>query len=210
MQPKPKSSSALGNLILLAIVVTLAFVSGVIAARPSPAAPLGAKEARDLIRNLSGLPTDPDQVRIKKISPGIGDSAVVEAELETAFRFVRQGHEWSVAEVRIADRHWDSIELIQSAITREKVERTQKIMHELSSALDAYRKARSHFPVAENISLVFDELIPTYLSPPPRVDLWGMPFAYRGTEGGYRLSSDGPDRKPNTPDDLIVERGSGQ
>jgi hypothetical protein len=173
---------------------------------------LGAKQARDLIRNLSGVQTDPDQVRIKNISAGIGDSAIVEAELETAFRFVRggEGRDWSIAEVRIGDRQWESVELLQSAITREKVERTQKIMRELSMALEAYHKARNRFPVADNISPVFDELIPAYSSHPPQFDLWGMPFAYRGTDAGYRLSSSGPDRKPNTPDDLIVEGGTGQ
>src|SRR5215831_8721267 len=157
MRPKPKIS--LGNLALIATVATLAFVSGVIA-RPSPKASLGARQARDLIRNLSGVETDPDQVRIKKISSGVGDSATVEVELETTFRFVHQGNEWKIADVRIADRHWDSVELLQSAITREKVDRTQRILNELSASLEAYRKARSHFPVAENINPVFDVLIP--------------------------------------------------
>lgn len=216
MGAKPKISLTTGNLALLALVATFAFASGVIAARPSLLTPLGAKQARDLIRNLAGFQLDPDQVRIKNINAGIGDSAIVEAELETAFRFIHdrgdrsEGRDWRIAEVRIADRQWESVELLQSAITKEKVERTQKIMRELSGALEAYRTARSHFPVAESIDPVFDELIPTYTSHPPRVDLWGMPFAYRGTNAGYRLSSAGPDRKPNTPDDLVVEAGTGQ
>jgi hypothetical protein len=213
MGAKPKISLTIGNLALLAVVATFAFASGVITARPSSLAPLGAKQARDLIRNIAGVQLDPDQVRIKNINAGIGDSAIVEAELETAFRFVRdrsEGHDWKIAEVRVADRQWESVELLQSAITKEKVERTQKIMRELSGALEAYRAARSHFPVAESINPVFDELIPTYSSHPPQLDLWGMPFAYRGTNAGYRLSSAGPDRKPNTPDDLVVEAGTGQ
>jgi hypothetical protein len=216
MGVKPKISLTIRNLALLALVATFAFASGVIAARPSSTpslrAPLGAKQARDLIRNLSGVETDPDQVRIKSITPGMGDSAIVEAELKTAFRFIRdprEGHEWRIAEVRVADRHWDSVELLQSAITKEKVERTRKIMRELSGVLEAYHTARSHFPVAESINLVFDELIPAYSSHPPQLDLWGMPFAYRGTNAGYRLSSSGPDRKPDTPDDLVVEGGTG-
>jgi hypothetical protein len=210
MGAKPKISLTIGNLALLAVVATFAFASGVITARPSSLTPLGAKQARDLIRNLSGVETDSDQVRIKSINPGIGNSAIVEAELETAFRFINDGRDWRIAEVRIADRQWDSVELLQSAITKEKVERTQKIMRQLSASLEAYRTARSHFPVAESINPVFDELIPAYSSHPPQVDLWGMPFAYRGTNAGYRLSSAGPDRKPNTPDDLIVEAGTGQ
>ena len=83
MGAKPKISLTTGNLALLALVATFAFASGVISARPSSLTPLGAKQARDLIRNLAGFQLDPDQVRIKNINAGIGDSAIVEAELET-------------------------------------------------------------------------------------------------------------------------------
>ena len=205
MPPKPKIPTTSRNLAVIALVSTLAFVSGIVAAKSSTA--LGAKEARDLIKNLSGLPSESDQVRIKSINSGLGDSAIVEAELRTAFRFVRKEKEWSVADVRISDRQWESIELLQTAITKEKVERTQKIMGELSGALEAYYKERSRFPVCDTIEPVFDALIPTYSAHPPQLDLWGMPFAYRGTENSYRLSSSGPDRKINTADDLVVAGG---
>ena len=40
-----------------------------------------------------------------------------------------------------------------------------------------------------------------------RLDAWSHEFTYNGNATAYRLASGGPDGKPGTPDDIVVENG---
>jgi hypothetical protein len=42
------------------------------------------------------------------------------AQVETAYRVVRDKNEWRVADIRLGDRHWESFELIEEAVRRER------------------------------------------------------------------------------------------
>lgn len=169
---------------------------------------VSVRKARELLQNLAGANLDKDQVRIKKISAGAtGSEVVVEAQIETAFRLERQKGEWRIADVRLGDRQWESFELIEEALRREKVRRTNALLKQMADAVEAYRKERGQTPATDDIAELLDHLSPRYLNPPLRFDLWGKQFEYRGGAGSYRLFSTGPDRKSGTDDDLVVENG---
>ena len=170
---------------------------------------LDARRARDVIRRLGGGELEKERVRIRSITPGTGGtSAVVEAQIETTFRFARDGEEWRAAEIRVGDRQWESLELVAEAVRREKIRRTTALLQRLGEALETYRRERGNYVVAEDAAVLVDHLSPRYLNTPVRFDLWDTPIGYRGTAGSYRLSSAGPDRQPGTPDDLVLESGA--
>lgn len=168
---------------------------------------LGSREARERIAEAVGLDRA-DRVQIKSISPGMGGQAIVEARIETAFRFQqdKEGN-WRAVEVRTGDRRWESIELVQTAINKEKVLRTTADLRTLATALEAFRRERGFYVAANNNSALVDNLAPRYLSPIIRLDAWSREFDYKGTEAGYRLQSLGPDGRPDTGDEIVIENG---
>ena len=167
---------------------------------------LTAKQARELLRKLGGAELKADQVRIKTISSGVGGNAVVEAQLETAVRFKQEKGEWKVADIRLGDRHWESVELVIEALRREKTRRTEERLQQLTRAIEAYKAERGGYVVAETFEQFLEQISPRYLSMPVRFDWWEQPLLYRGTPTEYRLSSSGPDLKAGTSDDLLVEK----
>ena len=85
--------------ILVALGITL------ITMHVRAAGDLTPKEARKLIANLAGIKLPSDAVRVKDIET-FGNSAVVTAQVETAFRLVKGDRGWRVAEIRTGDRRW--------------------------------------------------------------------------------------------------------
>ncbi|HVG18156.1 MAG TPA: type II secretion system protein GspG [Blastocatellia bacterium] len=187
---------------LVMIAITLSLVWAVAFARE-----LGAREARERIAIALGL-DKPDSVRIKNISAGMGGEAIVEAQFDASFRFA-QGKDggWSAVEVRTGDRKWESIELIQTAVRKEKELRTTADMRTLVTALEAFRRERGFYVAADTNSALVDNLSPRYLGAIIRLDAWSHEFEYEGTATGYRLASLGPDGKPRTGDEIIIENG---
>ena len=168
---------------------------------------LGSREARERIAEAVGL-DNANKVQIKSISPGAGGQAIVEARIETAFRFQQDKEgKWQAVEVRTGDRRWESIELVQTAINKEKVLRTTADLRTLATALEAFRRERGFYVAADNNSALVDNLAPRYLSPVIRIDAWSREFEYKGTQSGYRLQSLGPDGRPNTGDEIVIENG---
>ncbi len=174
----------------------------------SAAEALSVRQARDLLQHLAGANLNKDQVQVKKIEAGFGGSAVVEAQIETSFRVKKEKNGWQIAEVRLGDRQWESFELIEEAVKREKARRTTALLQKLAEGLTAYQKERGQFAATDEITELLDYLSPRYLSAAPRFDLWGKQFEYRGSASGYRLSSAGPDGKNGTKDDLVIENGA--
>jgi hypothetical protein len=169
---------------------------------------LSVKQARELLQHLGGANLPKDQVQIKKIEAGIGGGAIIEARVETAFRVQKAKDGWHIAEVRLGDRQWESLELIEEAVAREKARRTTALMTKMSDALAAYQRDRGQYVVTKEMGELLDALSPRYLPLPARFDLWGRQFEYRGEAAGYRLVSAGPDGKTGTKDDLVVENGT--
>lgn len=187
---------------LLITVVVALFALWVV----SYARELGAREAREKIAEALELDS-PKSVRIRDISKGLGGQAVVNATVDAAFRLVEKDGNWQVVEVRTGDREWQSLELIHTAIRKEKILRTTAEMRTLATALEAFRREHGAYVVADSNSAMVDQIAPTYLNPIIRIDAWSREFDYKGTASGYRLASHGPDRMPNTGDEIVIENG---
>ncbi|HKV42385.1 MAG TPA: type II secretion system protein GspG [Blastocatellia bacterium] len=167
---------------------------------------LGAREARVEIARALGL-DKPDRVHIKSVST-TGSDAIVEASFDGAFHMkANKDGGWTVTEVRTGDRCWESIENIRDAIKKEKILRTAADLRTIAAGLEAFRRERGFYVLANNSGALIDNLSPRYIGSVLRLDAWSREFAYAGTAGSYRLASAGPDGKPGTADDLVVENG---
>lgn len=168
---------------------------------------IGVRQARELIQNIAGANLTKDQVQIKNISGGVG-GVIVEAQIETAFRLTKGKDGWRIAEARLGSGQWESFELIEEALRREKVRRTSDLLRQIADGLGAYKSDRGRFVESNRIGELLDFLFPRYVKSPQRVDLWGKELEYQGSATNYRLISFGPDRKLGTKDDLIIENGA--
>jgi len=184
-------------LIFLIVVFCAVFVA-------NASADLSAKEARKLIARLAGIELPSDAVRVKEIS-AMGSSAVVVAQVETAFRFVRgDDGKWRVAELRTGDNRWEDVDMIVRAVNSEKVERARAELETVATALEAFRRERGFYVSADTEAALIDHLNPRYLGRIIRVDPWHNPYFYAGTRDHFTLRSGGADGKENTPDDVVV------
>ena len=113
---------------LIPTLIGLTLVAGIAVTATPSADQLNASTARSLIQTILGSDFKKDQVVVKSIKSASGDTPIVEAQVETAYRFSRDGRGWKVAEVRLGDRHWESVELVDEAIRREKARRTQALL----------------------------------------------------------------------------------
>ncbi|HJZ66542.1 MAG TPA: type II secretion system protein GspG [Blastocatellia bacterium] len=186
----------------LTIAVALSFVTVIAFARE-----LGAREAREKIAQVLGL-DKPDRIHIKHISHGLGSEAIVEAQFDAAFRFTTdKDGKWQAVEVRTGDRQWESIELVQTAIRKEKTLRTTADLRAIATALEAYRRETGSYVRADTGAALIDQLTPRYMNTIIRLDAWSHELDYKGTAAGYRLVSLGPDGKSGTEDDIVFENG---
>jgi hypothetical protein len=186
-------------LIMIALMLSLIGVAAI-------ARELGAREAREKIAQAMGL-DKPDNVHIKSISR-TGSDAIVEAQFDAAFRLTSdKDGKWQAVEVRTGDRKWESIELIQTAIKKEKSLRTSADLRTLATALEAYRREKGSYVQAGTCSALIDNLSPKYLGSVIRLDAWSHELDYKGVLASYRLASLGPDGKAGTGDDIVFENG---
>ena len=167
---------------------------------------LTPKEARRVIARLAGIELPSDAVRIKSISP-MGNSAVVVAQVETAFRFVNDKDKWRVAEVRTGDRRWEDMDLLVRALNAEKTSRVRAELETIATALEAFRRERGAYVEAKTEAALIDFLSPRYLARVIRLDAWHRPYEYEGSRESYVLRSLGPDGKSGTSDDVVLAKG---
>ena len=174
------------------------------------AAHAGVQKARDVRKSIAaalGL-DNVNAVRIRSISSGFGGQAVAEVTVDAAFRLVQEKDgTWKTVEVRAGDRRWESMELMETAIRKEKLLRTTADLRTIATALEAYRRERGAYVAAETGAGLMDRLAPQYLNAVIRLDAWSNEFQYNGTAASYRLTSAGPDGKPNSGDEIVVENG---
>jgi type II secretion system (T2SS) protein G len=170
---------------------------------------LSAKEARKVIARMAGIELPSDAVRIKEISP-MGNSAVVVAQVETAFRLTKgDDGKWRVAEIRTGDRKWEDVDLLVRALNVEKVARARSEMETVATALKAFQRERGSYVISKSMGALIDHLNPHYLSRIIRIDPWHQPYQYEGNGGAFTLRSPGADGKPNTGDDIVVTQSPG-
>jgi hypothetical protein len=191
----------------LSIVTILAGViyAGV-AQRQQRQRELSENEARRMIARVGGSELSTNAVRIKEIQSQLG-SAIVVAEIETAFRFAREadGAGWRVAEIRLGDNRWQDVDMLVRALDRERAERARAELETTATALEMFRRERGfYFPSNDYVALI-DHLSPRYLARVIRIDPWRRPYSYEGTRDQYRIRSLGADGEANTPDDIIID-----
>lgn len=192
------------------VILVAAIVAGilVISMQTQAAGDLTPKEARKLIARMAGINLPSDAVRIKSAS-SLGNSAVVVAQVETAFRFVNENGKWRVAEIRTGDRNWEDVDSLIRALNAEKTSRVRAELETIATALEAFKREQGSYVESKSEAALIDFLSPHYLTPVIRVDAWHRPYEYEGTRNSYVLRSVGPDGKPNTPDD-ITRTGPGR
>lgn len=192
-------------LIILSIAVMTSSTI-LVASRALAAGDLSPKEARKIIARMAGIQLPSDAVRIKDVSTA-GNSAVVVAQVETAFRLVKGDNgKWRVSEIRTGDRRWEDVELLMKALNVEKTARARAELESIATALESYRRERGGYLESKSEAALIDGLNPRYLARIIRVDPWHQAYEYEGSRTSFVLRSSGPDGKPNTPDDVTITR----
>jgi hypothetical protein len=84
--------------------------------------PLSASSARNVIRRMAGTELPSSAVRVKSLSSSDKSTVDVLAQIETAFRFVKEQERWRIAEIRTGDNAWEDIEALLRALNVEEKE----------------------------------------------------------------------------------------
>ncbi len=189
------------------LAILIAASLSLIAFQTRAAGDLTPKEARKVIARLAGIELPSDAVRVKSISL-MNNSAVVVAQVETAFRLVNDKDKWRVAEIRTGDRRWEDVDLLVRALNAEKGARVRAELETIATALEAFRRERGAYVQAKTEAALIDFLSPRYLARVIRLDAWHQPYEYEGTRDSYVLRSSGPDGKTGTADDVVLAKGS--
>ena len=151
--------------LLATLVVGAGFLVGARAAGN-----LSPSEARRVIARMAGIQLPSDAVRVKDIST-TGSTAVVVAQVETAFRFVKgDDNKWRVAEIRTGDRRWEDVDLLVKALNVEKTARARAELESIATALESYRREHGSYLEAKSETSLVDQLNPRYLASIIRVD----------------------------------------
>ncbi len=183
---------------VLVLIGTLAYASAQQSA-------LNEREARRLIAQVAGSELPESAVRVTSIS-ALGSAATVEAEVTTTFRFARgEGGRWRVAEIRTGPNRWEDVELLTAALNEQKRARAQAELETMAAALQAFRRERGFYVVADSHAVLIDHLAPRYLPRIIRIDPWHRPYEYTGARDRFQLRSAGADGRAGTPDDVIIQ-----
>ncbi len=192
----------------LALLVTFVVAGLLVATNTRAAGDLTPREARRVIARLAGIELPSDAVRVKSIS-AMNNSAVVVAQVETAFRFVNENDKWRVAEIRTGDRRWEDVDTLVRALNAEKTSRVRAELETIATALEAFHREHGSYVEAKTEAALIDFLSPRYLNRVIRIDAWHRPYEYEGSRDSYVLRSLGPDGKAGTADDVVLSKRSG-
>jgi len=168
---------------------------------------LGPREARDKIAQALGI-GEASRIHVKSIRQSGQSEAIVEATFDGTFHLaVDKKGDWAVTELRTGDRCWESVELIRTAVRKEKILRTTADMRAIATALEAFHREHGTYVQATSGRMLMDSLAPKYVDRLVRLDAWSNEFEYHGGPSGYKLASSGPDGKPGTADDIVYQNG---
>jgi hypothetical protein len=139
---------------------------------------LTPKEARKLIARMAGIELPSDAVRVKEVSTS-GNTAIVVAQVETAFRLVKDDKDrWRIAEIRTGDRRWEDLDTLVRALNAEKTTRARAELESIATALESFRRERGFYLESKSEAALIDNLNPRYLARVIRVDPWHQPYEY--------------------------------
>jgi len=193
---------------IICLMAVMAVSILALALRAGAAGDLTPKEARKLIARMAGIELPSDAVRVKEISVS-GNSAVVVAQVETAFRLVKGDKDkWRIVEIRTGDRRWEDLDTLMHALNAEKTARARAELESIATALESFRRERGFYLESKSEAALIDNLNPLYLARVIRVDPWHQPYQYEGARTSFVLRSNGPDGKADTADDVTVASGA--
>lgn len=133
----------------------------------------------------------------------LGASAVVEAEIDSTFTLVRERGRWRVTSAAVVGAEtWGDFDAALAALQAARAARARADLQTLADALEAHRRERGSYVVADTSAALVDQLNPRFTPHFIRVDPWHRPYEYDGARDAYSLLSLGPDGKPHTPDDV--------
>ena len=137
-----------------------------------------------------------------------GSSALAEVAVECAFRLSKDARgKWFVSEVSIGGESSGDLNALLKAVNNPKAARAREELETVRAALEAFRRERGFYVVADNDSVLMDHLSPSYIKRIIRLDPWDRPYRYAGTRDAYTLASDGADGKEGTADDVTLRSG---
>jgi hemolysin activation/secretion protein len=175
----------------------------------------GAQQSKSAERDKKKQPPAPPDEDLRagpfavKNFSALLSAATVETRLAMTFRLGRDSRgQWRVTEARLGDNVWADADALVRALDAEKAARARADMSALAAALEAFRRERGFYVVAETSVALVDQLTPRYLPAVIRLDPWHRPYDYAGTPARYTLRSLGPDGRPGTPDDVLPGGGA--
>ncbi len=143
-------------------------------------------------------------IRLKEFSPLLS-SAVAICFIEATFRLVKgDGGKWRVVEFTIDNTPSGNLEQLVAAVNNGKTARARAELEIIRAALEAFRRERGFYVVADDSTILIDHLSPHYLTRIIRIDPWHRPYRYEGTIERYILRSDGADGINGTADDVTL------
>lgn len=144
---------------------------------------------------------------VKQVSAQ-GSSALAEVAVECSFRLSKDARgKWFVSEISIGGESSGDLGSLWKAVNDPKAARAREELETVRAALEAFRRARGFYVVADNDSVLMDHLSPSYIKRIIRLDPWDRPYRYAGTRDAYTLASDGADGKEGTADDVTLRSG---
>ena len=173
------------------------------------------KRARCLLGSLLGIQMPSDAVRIQEVAPfaiplASQASTTVIAWIQVDARLVNVGkNDWQVSELRTGNGGWVQLEPVLARLNDAKRETARADLATIARALEKFRNERGSYLVADKHSVAIDHLSPRYLPRVIRIDPWNQPYSYHGQRDRFTLSSNGPDRKDATADDIVVSGPGG-
>jgi hypothetical protein len=167
------------------------------------------KRARCLLGSLLGIEIPSDAVRIHEVNTmpiplASQPSATVVAWVRLDARLTSDKKGWLVTDVRTGNRDWVKLDALAVALNEKKRSQAHRELELIAGALEKFRKDRGFYVVSDRQSVAIDFLSPRYLSRVIRVDPWNQPYRYLGERDHFTLRSTGPDRKADTPDDILL------
>jgi len=167
------------------------------------------KRARCLLGHLLGVETPSDAVRIQEVNPmpipmASQPSATVVAWLRFDTRLASDKSGWHVTELRTGNHDWVKLESLLAEVNQQKQTLAHSELELIAGALEKFRRDRGFYVVSDKQSVAIDFLSPRYLGRVIRVDPWNQPYKYLGDRDHFTLRSSGPDRKSDTPDDILL------
>jgi hypothetical protein len=153
-------------------------------------------------KKTSAKPLTRGPLTIESLS-GMGSSVVAEVVVTATFRLSKDERgKWRVAEVEVGDAASGSLDALWQTVNAQKTARVRADLAPVRDALEAYRRERGFYVVAEDLAVLMDHLSPRFIKRIVRIDPWHNPYRYTGTTDAYTLGSDGPDGKAGTTDDV--------